>query len=140
MYAIRSYYERDIPLNANGEAQARYWHEALAPVEFAGIYCSDLSRTRQTARIIAGDRDIPVREMPELREIHLGEWEGVPMSRVRKLYPDEWRARGENIAAYRIPGGESFADVQARAVFVLEKIVEQTSGNLLVVAHAGVIV
>ncbi|GBC59421.1 alpha-ribazole phosphatase [Desulfonema ishimotonii] len=130
--------QTDLPLSPEGAAQIRGWRDALASVEFAGIFCSDLTRTRESARILAEGRGADVRAVPELREIDLGEWDGLPMSEVRARFPDAWQERGENLAGYRPPGGESFADVQARAVPAFERIAARTDGNLLIVAHAGV--
>ncbi|MCP4107867.1 MAG: alpha-ribazole phosphatase [Desulfobacteraceae bacterium] len=128
--------QTDLPLNQNGTAQAYYWHRELADVVFSGIFCSDLRRTYKTACIIAGHEN--VQAMPQLREIKLGEWEGLSMLEIRTCFPDEWKKRGEDIVTYRPQGGESFADLHARAVPVFEQISGESDGNVLIVAHGGV--
>jgi probable phosphoglycerate mutase len=129
----------DISLNEEGLSQARDWHRRFAETTvFEGIYCSDLKRSSETARIIAGDTGYHIRPMTQLREISLGQWDGMPMSEIRAAFPEEWRKRGELIDSYRPPGGESFADLYDRVIPAFEQIAEYTGGNSLIVGHAGV--
>ena len=128
----------DLPLVETGRQQARQWREFFKLVELEAIYCSDLQRSVETARIIAGERNLPLRILPELREINLGEWEGVAMSSVRRNFSDEWHKRGLDLAGYRPPGGESFNDLKSRVIPAYEKLASEAQGHILVVAHAGV--
>jgi probable phosphoglycerate mutase len=134
--------QTDFPLNEKGISQAQHWREALSKTAFERIYCSDLTRTRRTAEIIASGQAHPakIQAAAELREISLGEWDGLLMAEVRERFPEEWRKRGEDFVSYRPPGGESFADLQARAVPFFEQIAAlSTASGSLVVTHAGVI-
>jgi len=128
----------DLPLIEEGRKQARQWREIFAPVELEAIYCSDLQRSVETARIIAGERRLPLRIVPELREINLGEWEGMAMSSVRRDFPNEWHERGLDIAGYSPPGGESFNDLNNRVIPAYKKLAREAKGHSLIVAHAGV--
>ena len=128
----------DLPLDEKGLRQARWWQGELANILFARIFCSDLTRSRDTSRIIAGTRQIPVEIMSQLREIHLGEWEGLPVAEVRRRFPKEYERRGQDLSGYRPPGGESFSDLRKRIVPVFERIVSGMEGNILIVGHAGV--
>jgi alpha-ribazole phosphatase len=54
-------------------------------------------------------------------------------------YPDQWRARLDDIVNYRVPGGENVLDVHHRVMPVISDIVERHRGeDVLVVAHGGV--
>ncbi|MGC8604408.1 MAG: alpha-ribazole phosphatase [Desulfomonilaceae bacterium] len=130
--------QTDLPLTDTGELQARFWEHELSEALFSRIHCSDLARSLNTAQIIAGSNRIPIEITPELREINLGEWDGLPVSDIKSHFPDEWRTRGENLASYRPPGGESFSDLASRVVPVFVSIVKNAEGNLLIVGHAGV--
>jgi len=130
--------QTDIPLSEKGICQALLWREKLKAVRFERIFCSDLERTRRTARIIARHRAEIIRPMPLLREIHLGEWEMRPMSEIQRHFPREWHCRGENIVSYRPPDGENFEDLHDRVIPFFEKIAGQSEGNILIAAHAGV--
>lgn len=128
----------DLPLNANGRAQARALQKKLAQVPFKRIYASDLKRCRETARIIAGPQSRGIRSVPQLREIKLGYWDGRPQAKIRQYHPDEYRQRGENLLGFRPPGGESFADLQERVVPAFRELIKEEQGTVLLVAHAGV--
>jgi probable phosphoglycerate mutase len=130
--------QSDPPLSDTGRRHAGQWSRGLEPIEFEAVFCSDLRRSQETAWIIAGDYPAAVRTMPKLREIHLGQWDGLSMAYVRRHFPEKWRKRGENISGYKPPGGESFEDLQNRVVPTFEEVGEQLKGHGLIVAHAGV--
>lgn len=130
--------QSDLGLTELGMRQGRWWREELGERDWQAIYSSDLSRTRMFASLVSGTDEDQVRTVPELREILLGEWEGLTRADLQERYPREWEARGKDIGGYRPPGGESFADVQERAFAALEQIAARHSGDVLVVAHAGV--
>ena len=48
----------DVPLNANGVAQARALAQKLADVRFDVVYSSPSSRALDTARAVVGDQQI----------------------------------------------------------------------------------
>lgn len=130
--------QTDIPLNERGRARAKQWRDDLLNVNFDRIICSDLSRTRETATIISGRRTIPVEELSAFREIHMGQWDGQLMSAIKTRFFDEWRKRGETIASFRPPGGESFMDLLERSLPAFFEIAPFRHENVLIVAHAGV--
>lgn len=57
--------EHDTPLNKNGKELARITARALEDVPFDLAISSPLSRALETARILIGDRKIPVLGTPE---------------------------------------------------------------------------
>ena len=129
----------DIPLSLNGRKQSEWQGQQLKDIPFSRVWCSDLKRACETAAIVLRDRGIAILPAPELREIDLGQWDGMAMSRIRNQFPDIWQARGEDIGNFRPPGAESFADLQQRVVPFIRSIVAQSSDNTLIVTHAGVI-
>ena len=131
--------QTDVALNARGRHQARFWREKFADQFFSAVWCSDLARTTETAEAVFSGRSEPIHGCREFREIHLGKWEGVPRSRIRELYPALWKARGEDLAGFRPPEGESFGDVGKRVWPMVKRIAEITSGPVCIVTHAGVI-
>lgn len=130
--------QTDLPLTAVGRVQVRELQKYLADIPFSLIVSSDLRRCLETARIIAGPRGKSIRKLSALREIDLGEWDGQSMAGIRNRFPEKYRNRGEDLAGFRPPGGESFQDLQARVVPVFLDIVNKTEGPLLVIAHSGV--
>jgi probable phosphoglycerate mutase len=137
--AVRRFIGRtDNPLNETGRKQAESWRLALSRIPFSRIYCSDLQRSIETARIIGRRVRAPLTALPGLSEIDLGRWDGMPTSEVRRLFLKEYDRRGADLAGYRPPGGESFSDLSARVLPAFEGAVQQSVGNLLIVGHAGV--
>ena len=130
--------QTDARLSPRGIDQARMWRDTFSETGFDGIYTSDLSRCADTARIISEGSGNDVSLLPELREIHLGKLEGLPMEEVRNRFRHEWEARGKNIANYIPEGGESFSDLQKRVVPVIQDVSNRHEGNVLIVTHAGV--
>lgn len=129
--------QTDLPLNEAGRRQAREWREALKGMPWKGVFCSDLARSRETAGIIAG-AEAACHVLKAFREIYLGSWEGERQADIRARFPDPWAARGEAMDTFRPPGGESFADLEARVMPAFEELSEFPEGPLLVVGHAGV--
>lgn len=127
--------QRDLPLTEHGRAQARWWAGELAGQRWVAVVASDLGRCREFAALAAPDHDSTPE--PALREICLGQWEGLTRAEVEERLPGQWEARGRDIAGYRPPGGESFAELQARAMPVLRRLAK-LAGDVLVVAHSGV--
>lgn len=136
--------QRDAPLSDAGRTQAAAWRDALSGAEFTGAWCSNLARCRDTAAIILEGRGFAATPVAGLREISLGEWDGLAVADVKSRYPALYEARGADIAGFRPPGGESFADLSDRAWTALESVLatagtgDNPRANLLVVAHAGV--
>jgi probable phosphoglycerate mutase len=125
-------------LSDQGIEQARQLGRELSDIAFTAIFCSDLQRSFKTAEIVAGGQTARLQARRDLREIGLGEWEGLTFEEVRSRYPEEFRERGQDIAHYHPPGGESFADCSSRVVSAFEEILTSMDGNVLIVGHAGV--
>jgi probable phosphoglycerate mutase len=130
----------DAPMCAAGEAQIRQLAVRLRRrVKPDAIYCSDLLRSRRTAELLADGSAIPIRVRPALREIDLGEWQGLSRREIAERRPADYAARGCDIANFRPPGGESFADLASRALTCWRDIVEDSEAQVVAIAsHAGV--
>jgi alpha-ribazole phosphatase len=131
--------QTDAPLSAEGRLQAYALRNELHNLEFSAVWSSDLTRAAETAGIIFAGRATGVQTCKKLREIKLGEWDGLTRDRVRESHPGLWRARGDDLADFRPPGGESFRDLQERVVPQIAMIAKETPGTACIVTHAGVI-
>ena len=99
---------------------------------------SPLSRTVRTAEIVSGLAREEITLVEELKEINLGEWDGKTVKAVKESFPGQWEKRGHDLTGYRPPLGESFSDLSQRILPVFQEISSDHSGNILIVAHAGV--
>lgn len=129
---------RDLPLTAEGRRQAAAWGKALAQTALDGAWCSSLSRCRETAALLLDGRDDHPVALDALREVSLGEWEGLSVEEVQRRFPGEYERRGADLANVAPAGGESFAEAQERAWAAVADILARTAGTALVVAHGGV--
>lgn len=130
--------QTDLPLAPEGVRQAEAQAAALRGRDIGIVHCSDLARCRQTAGIIARELQVPVEEHAALREISLGDWEGLPRREVAERWPEQFAARGREIERFRPPGGESFTDCLTRALPAWLVIVQAGCKAVAVVGHAGV--
>ena len=127
----------DPPLSPEGVCQAYALAEALSGQGLDGVYCSDLARSRQTAEILAARAGVECKARPELREIALGEWDGLERREVATRFAAQYAARGADLAHYRIPGGESHAECLARILLAWREIAHPAGRTLAIVGHAG---
>jgi broad specificity phosphatase PhoE len=128
----------DAPLDVMGKAQAVAAAVAVGPMQPDAIVSSDLSRCADTAAAVAAETGLDVVLDPRLREINLGEWQGLTRAEARSRFPEEyagWQA-GED---RRRGDGETYAEVGARAsACVIEWLDRLGAGaTLLAVTHGG---
>jgi broad specificity phosphatase PhoE len=129
---------RDVELSDTGRAQISALARRLNAVPFNAVYCSDLVRTVESARMLSAACGLEPVACPEFREINIGHWEGLTLADILDRFQEEFNARTREIASFRIKGGESFDDVRARALPRLERLLhENAGGTVLLVAHGG---
>jgi probable phosphoglycerate mutase len=130
----------DVALSTEGRRQATCLADRLADDEIHATYCSPLTRTTDTATIIAAPHKlVPVAE-ERLREIDHGHWEGRTRAEVESLYGDEYTKWEADPFTFAPSGGECGLDVLARALPVVRRIVELHPGQtVLVVSHKATI-
>lgn len=136
--------QRDTPLNDRGRAQARELAERVAAHDppVAALWCSDLSRARETAEIVGERIGLAPRPDARLREGWRGRWEGFLFEEIAASEPERyaaWRSPEAEIG-FRFPGGESLAEQQARVLEALAELAGETDGAPgvgLAVCHGG---
>ena len=130
--------QTDVPLSQNGVRQALLLQRHFSGKSIAAAFCSDLVRSLDTASVICRGLTDCVTIRPALREINMGEWDGKSFCEIDQAHPGAYGDRGKNIAAYRIPGAETFEECQARMLKAFSVIMESVEGNVLLVGHAGI--
>ena len=130
----------DPPLSEEGRRQATRLGRRLAGRRLAGFYSSDLTRAFDTSQLIAQVAGIEPTPVPELREIYLGEWEGLRSAEIAERYPEGWADWQKEPSWDLVPGGERAALFEARVAAALESIFKRhEQGEVLIVTHGGVI-
>ncbi|AUV42656.1 adenosylcobalamin/alpha-ribazole phosphatase [Citrobacter portucalensis] len=128
------------PLTERGIAQAQTLGTLLRNVPVDNVLCSELERARHTTQLILGDREVPVRNMPELNEMFFGDWE-------MRHHRDLAREDAENYAVWcndwqnaTPTNGEGFQAFSQRVERFIAQLADyKTCQNLLVVSHQGVL-
>lgn len=130
----------DPPLSPAGEAQALAVGDRLADVGINAVYTSTLQRTAQTAAPLCARLGLTPRVEPDLREVHLGEWEGGEFrKRVADMDPIAVRMWTEERWDV-IPGAEPSDEFAKRVRGAVERIAAAHPGQRVAAfAHGGVI-
>ena len=126
-----------VPLSPRGRVQAECLAAALFPLRLAGVVCSPLCRTVETATPIAAPHGLTPVPDAAFTEVALGDWEGLTDAEAAlhaaELH-EQWR---QNPAAVRPPGGETLAEAAERAVPALKALVAQHLGaTVVLVGHS----
>jgi broad specificity phosphatase PhoE len=132
----------DVPLTRTGLAEAyaaARWLSATGSLPI--MYASPLRRALCTALVIARRCHTELRVDPDLKEIHCGEADGLPIREVMSRFPRHWEQNlAQDNPAFCWPGGETYADFRRRAVSAVARIAAAHEGERVVlVTHAGVI-
>ena len=128
------------PLTERGIAQAQTLGTLLRNVPVDNVLCSELERARHTTQLILAEREVPVRNMPELNEMFFGDWE-------MRHHRDLAREDTENYAVWcndwqnaTPTNGEGFQAFSLRVErFIAQLDDYKMCQNLLVVSHQGVL-
>jgi len=130
----------DPPLSDEGRRQADLLGRRLAGRRLAGFYASDLKRAFETAEAIESLVELKPDPTPGLREIYLGEWEGLRTEEIAVRFPEAWARWSEKPDWDVVPGGEGAARFETRVSATLDEILDRhPQGDILLVTHGGVI-
>lgn len=111
----------DVPLNHDGNQQARQSADELRDEPIETVYCSPCLSARQTAELLAGERT-RVRVNEELRNLNRGLWHGKRVEELRDSQPRiyrQWQDQPETVCP---PDGETIEDARRRIGRVIDKI------------------
>ncbi len=117
-------------LSGRGQAQADAVAERLAGLPVSALCSSPLERALETSAPAAARTGMPVVEDAGLLECDFGEWTGAALADLTGL--PQWRTVQQTPSSFRFPGGESFAEMQARMVGALDDLRAAHAGGVVV--------
>lgn len=124
----------DAPLSDLGHQQSRLVADRFLAQYGppARVFSSDLSRCRDLAVLFQA----PVETIPDLREQHMGDWEGRTWESLTRENGAAVTAFWDDYVAGRPPGGESWGEAAARVQrwYGAQRPLE---GRIVVVTHIG---
>ena len=126
----------DVELSEVGKEQAARVGLALKNTEIDAIYSSPLKRALETAQAIADHHNLKVQVEPDLREMEVGDLEGVSIAELGTTFSQfllNWR---QGMGTEKLPGGESMAELAYRVWAIIQSIKSKhDDGNIVVVSH-----
>jgi probable phosphoglycerate mutase len=130
----------DPELHPNGRSQAERVAERLRTLPISAVYVSNLRRTAETAAPLCAHLGLTAQVDPDLREVHLGEWEG-GLLRVKAHDNDPIYQRVQAEERWDlIPGAESFESLNQRLSRSIMRIAASHPDALVAAfVHGGVI-
>jgi len=139
--------DSDIELNNTGLEQARRLATFLKNENIISILSSPLRRANATAEAIASCHQLSVDVDQGLRELRVGELEGMSVSNFNTTFNQFLVQWWQNRWAMKLPNGESFVELQQRAWKVVERLLrkhkadsERNEGaTVVIVSHYFVI-
>ncbi len=132
----------DAHLDEQGRAQAQLLAERIKDWHFDAVYCSDSTRTQQTAAPFLNLRpDLDFETTPELREKFYGECENQPWQKLWEKYPDTFAQLIDPSVGIdvRLPGAETDREHINRVGKFTDRIIAQhdDDAEILVFSHGG---
>ena len=127
----------DVPLSAEGRAQAAALGKNLVVDHVDAIYASDLTRAMETAAPLAQRFGLEVISDPLLRELNFGSWEGRNFNDVNAENPDAMKTFYNDPERVNIPDSEPFPEFQRRVAGRVREIVAQERGKRIVIVSHG---
>ena len=129
----------DTSLNANGVYQSQAFYRYYKSIPFDAVIHSNLARSKETVRPFIQDGLKPF-EMPEIREISWGVYEGQPYTNeMRTAYKNMIESWDQDQLDARLDGGESAAELMSRVYRAIELLYALPHKKLLVCSHGRTI-
>jgi broad specificity phosphatase PhoE len=118
----------EVELTDAGLAEAARLGAQLAGIPLDLCIHTRFGRTRRTAEVALGGRDVPFLEEPLLDDIDVGDLEGGTIAEYR-----DWKRAHTRSDAF--PGGESLDDAARRYAEAYRRVVAAPEQTVLVVCH-----
>ena len=131
----------DLDLSELGYRQAEAAADYFKREKIDAIYSSDLIRAYNTACPHARMRNMNIVKKTELREMYVGEWEGMRSEQIREKYPYEYNVLWKTAFASFAAVGAEPVPLLAERIYsaVLNIARENVGGRILITTHAAAI-
>ena len=114
----------DALITENGFRQIAALEERFRDIHVDAVYSSDLYRTKTTARAVYLPKKLELRTDPQLREIHMGDWEDRTWGEIRHFDLEGITRFNRSDPTWRAPNGEDLADVGSRVAQAIRRIAQ----------------
>ena len=114
----------DALITDNGFRQIAALEERFRDIPVDAVYSSDLYRTKTTARAVYLPKNLELRTDPQLRELHMGDWEDRTWGEIRHFDLEGITRFNRSDPTWRAPNGEDLADVGSRVAQSIRRIAQ----------------
>ncbi len=134
------YGQANVGVTGTFQEEVKSLLERFRPTEPVSVWSSPLIRCSQLAKELANALPITdeIHYDDRLKETHFGQWELKHWDQIGKETLQHFRL---DLAHNVPPGGESFSEVQVRAIHFLKELMGSNTSNQghVIVTHAGII-
>lgn len=127
----------EVPLSNLGIAQAKCAAKWFEKIALDGIISSNLGRAVKTAEEIAKIKNLKVETIAGLQELHFGDWEGKTFDEIEHQWPGMINEMYHNPESLRLPRGESFVELQQRALRAVNEIINRGDNKTYAIISHG---
>lgn len=134
----------DPSLTQNGIKQAKHLSQVFSKIKFDCVFTSELSRTKDTAKLIIENRNIPFFASSAINERNYGIYEGMPISTFEKdlasTFAKMRTMSDEEVFTFRrYKSCETDEEMIRRFVGFLNNVGEKYSGKTLLIVTHGIL-
>lgn len=111
----------DMPLNEQGVSETTSIVDSVRPLAPKAVYCGPQEPALSTAKAIAKDLGVPVRELDDLGNVDQGLWQGLLVDDIRQKQPKLFKRWQDSPADVTPPSGEDCGAAATRVASALRK-------------------
>ncbi|MBW4436138.1 MAG: histidine phosphatase family protein [Pleurocapsa minor GSE-CHR-MK-17-07R] len=119
------------PLSEQGKKQAAALAKYIRHLDLSVLYTSTLRRALQTVDALRPGLTCDVVEDYRLNERGVGLWQGLTIHEMREWYPEDYARLLADSENFRIPEGESRADVRKRITAAFNAYLAEDRGEMI---------
>jgi broad specificity phosphatase PhoE len=124
------------PLSDYGRAQALALAKYIRNIGLSALYASDSRRSVETAEILADYLDFRPIYDSRWRERNVGSWQGMTLDEIRSWTVSDYKKLQADIENFKVPGGESRAEVRQRVTAAFDDVLKQDKGSIIgIITH-----
>lgn len=127
------------PLDETGHAQALALSERLRDEPIRHVYASHATRAQQTAAPLASALGLGVLVLDGIHEVFVGDLEGREDPAARAAFDVVYQRFWTGDLDAKMPGGESAAQLRARFLPAVDKVLDDAEGDVVLVSHGAAI-
>ncbi|PKA14966.1 histidine phosphatase family protein [Leptospira haakeii] len=136
--------QTDTPLSELGKKQASKLAEGLKNKGIELIFSSDLKRAKETSEQISQQLGIEIIYHSGLKEIHLGEAQGILESEISDIFGEThysaWKSQDRIHDQFKFPGGESKSEAGSRIIETILYLLKMyDKKNIAICSHGFVL-